>query len=1322
VGYENTPEYYDLFERTLRVADVQEPLSAERPSTSSRACDPAVASSPPTSSSPRLLTFDDDIADRVPLWSYHHTHRELLFARIDTSDSSVRSAAPTDADNFDDEECDDDDDDDDDGNDDNDDQGSFQTLQRLSLHHLRLEQLHTESTREPPSLLRSSIAGTAVPSERAADASDRTLRPSFRVVHRAGFPQLGSVVLAVHFTALELNFFRQHYGGGNGIEVSASTFVVTGADAPVCTRHGHILQGTHARHNQSRPRPGAPRSPTSHGRRHNRRARESMHDMGGLDSDSSAGSTNGDGRFGVGGLGAEAVPPEFVIFAPKALPQMNRVAASKSELSSSTASFSPARAAASPHIRYSQQGVGNLRRCVIDISDSVLVVHFQQILALVTYFVEPVHLAGRRAHSLATRKEGGAVDFKAALDVEVFLRDTVVCVPQRTAQRGVPESGPTRMHRSGRHYWTAHRGHAPHSHGPAPLQSVAMSALCITVDIHYSHAFRGFLRAGPGKITVAVTAELRSMFIAPIHQVQTVGSESLVAPCAINVVMELMILPERARLQSNWALLEPWVDLTPTVLKPLAGADPLLPATAACNTVTAMRLVTFRLGPIQTSASHPDGERREFFDDGDGWDAPGYLHNFGADVYNDGRGGSPQQRGGDGDIDDGGGNGDGDAAHTGADALHTLQLRLSLKDVTFIQAALQQLSWSQAAAAEVRRLRPTVEERFQYFFASYRDIDNVPLLSELLVHVPMGLTGGSATEAVDQQLSALVVGVTDVFADVCDLRMTLRNNTYNVDMARLDLREPRFSYHRAQPLAGVEESKLHMAAGVRLSLWFHNEEMDVWEPGIEPFGITAIAATDSTEVPTAQAPGGTPADANNSGVAPAPSPTARADPTASAPSLSQQRVRFDIYSEPIEVNAAQRTLTSLIRKLSLADVVTSSSVDLPPYRVINDLGVPVTCSISSGGAVVTLDEIGVGATLPIEVHHLADAAAGGPGTTGRAGTSAAHKGGVRARTVHLPSLCREHLFSVSFSVLADTFDAAEPVPVDRESCRAFKMRLVRSDRRIYTAEARNSIVVSRKESSATTGTAQGPGPEQDASIASAISSFASHAAFGRVVGGGSVGAGLAAAMGAGSSVATATASMITAAQTSHGASPLQSSSLSSLLKPAVSSGNVTNAGDFSPASGSASISASGKSSRADGLALSASPSVASKGRVADRDDDLPLALVSMRIESNGGRELVLRSVLSIKNDTSRVFQLSVRRRAVDDGSGVYTTVSAEHSLVPGAEWHVPVQVAHPKAALFMRLDERARWFEVLHAFDHLIVQGSFNSSLMLCLAVIGSYV
>ena len=37
------------------------------------------------------------------------------------------------------------------------------------------------------------------------------------------------------------------------------------------------------------------------------------------------------------------------------------------------------------------------------------------------------------------------------------------------------------------------------------------------------------------------------------------------------------------------------------------------------------------------------------------------------------------------------------------------------------------------------------------------------------------------------------------------------------------------------------------------------------------------------------------------------------------------------------------------------------------------------------------------------------------------------------------------------------------------------------------------------------------------------------------------------------------------------------------------------------------------------------------------------------------------------------------------------------------------QVAHPKASLFMRLDERAAWFEVLRSFDHLVVQGKWGA-------------
>ena len=1256
--------------------------------------------------------------------------------------------------------------------------------------------------------------------------------------------------------------------------------------------------------------------------------------LGGLDdSDSSGGSLDGSaGRFGAGGLGVTSVPPEFVIFAPKTLPQMNKVTATGMMSGSSAMdAMSPGSPLSSkvstprPHIRYSQQGVGNLRRCVVDISDSLVVVHFQAIMALVTYFVEPVHLSARRAHAVVIHKEQRQLDFKAALDVEVHLKNTVICVPHRTTgsigshpMAPSPGIGATRSEHadggSGRLPGASRRDikssngsagglHGGHRrsgglgmgrHSTAGSSSVlsshaqSMSALCITADVDYTHAFRGFLRAGPGKITVEVELSVRSMFIAPIHQVQTVGSESLIAPCCAHVVMELMILPERQHLHANLTQLSPWVEFSPWVLKPFsssmsgAGVGADHPSSAAQAPVTAMRIVSFCLAPVSHSNTttahtpHHDhdndvdscgtagGFEREIdsFEGGDGWDAPGYLHKFGSDVYGEnhypkhGRGRSsqstqPRDRNSNRASNNDGDDSDDDDGRSSHPRFDTLQLRLSLKDFAFIHAAIQQLGWSQAADAENRRIRPTIDERFQYFFETFRDIDNVPLLSELLVHVPLATmmssvsSGGTAVTESEVQTElhqsqqhqpGLVVGVTDILSDVSDIRITLRNNTYNVDIARLDVRELRFSYHRSQPSAGAEDSHLHMAAGVRLSAWAHNEALDVWEPMVEPFryplppthpinqhhhhnvsthllipasypilsyppyydpicSVTAIAATDSTEsqvhaahqrdmstthVPThtpvfpttdggdlsspppvmghpegsgdgdemkdriegqdegegvpkdaktaaggldpanprlpSENPGGAstgamPFDRTTTNIEPSTphAPTNANGPAIAANVVSQQRVRFDVYSEPIEINAAQGTVVGLIRKLSLADVVTSSSVDLPPYRVINDLGVPVTCSISSGGAVVTLDEIPVGAQLPIEVHHLADAAAAG--ISGAVGLSRKglqphplnrSSGGrtLRApRSVQLQSMSREHLLSISFTVLADTFDAIEAVPLDRETYHAFKMRLVRSDRKVYNVEARNSlVVVSKKENplpekffvaaamagvdalgSAGTASNKANAPSPQDALAYAVASATSQAVLGRGLGGrGGMNAGIAAAIGglshlqqqAQASASAATASVLAAATASNNNSPKKVNALSSFFKAAPSTYPRPSPTSKRPEV----VETPPRPTATTPNHHPTSANAAAKTKSTDRDDNIPLALVSMRIKPNGGRELVLRSVVSLKNDTGRVFQLSVRRCGVYDGAPL-SSVSVEHTLLPGMEWNVPVQVS-----------------------------------------------
>ena len=267
VAYENTPEYYDLFERAVKDAEADEPLSAERPSSSfspSSLCEPTAAavegshnkqSPTPTRALPRLLTFDDVIVDRVPLWSYHHTHREKLFARAAAPTANATTSY--------------DDDDDDDEDADND------VIAKCGLHVFESKQsrsLHVD-VMSRVSLCSEHFAGSSLVQLRgcsstvsglndsmkssgtppiSVDTTGRALRPSFRVVRKAGFPELGVVVLAIHFTGLELDFYRRHYGGGNGIEVSAQSFVLTKGDAPIRTRHGNIVHRSHS-HRLSSP-------------------------------------------------------------------------------------------------------------------------------------------------------------------------------------------------------------------------------------------------------------------------------------------------------------------------------------------------------------------------------------------------------------------------------------------------------------------------------------------------------------------------------------------------------------------------------------------------------------------------------------------------------------------------------------------------------------------------------------------------------------------------------------------------------------------------------------------------------------------------------------------------------------------------------------------------------------------------------------------------------------------------------------------------------------------------------------------------------------
>ena len=96
-----------------------------------------------------------------------------------------------------------------------------------------------------------------------------------------------------------------------------------------------------------------------------------------------------------------------------------------------------------------------------------------------------------------------------------------------------------------------------------------------------------------------------------------------------------------------------------------------------------------------------------------------------------------------------------------------------------------------------------------------------------------------------------------------------------------------------------------MVFGFVLAVHSLNDELLQWEPVLEGLDVTFISTTSHNHRSLAGP---------------------RSD------------VRFDLLALPVELNLSQAMLVGLIRKLSFSDVVTSHSVNLPPYRIVNDLG------------------------------------------------------------------------------------------------------------------------------------------------------------------------------------------------------------------------------------------------------------------------------------------------------------------------------------------------------------------------------------------------
>ena len=67
-----------------------------------------------------------------------------------------------------------------------------------------------------------------------------------------------------------------------------------------------------------------------------------------------------------------------------------------------------------------------------------------------------------------------------------------------------------------------------------------------------------------------------------------------------------------------------------------------------------------------------------------------------------------------------------------------LPLRMSLKDFVFIYTTITQLLAVQKKENKIKII--SLKEKFYLFFSNFRDIENIPLLTDILVCVPMGET------------------------------------------------------------------------------------------------------------------------------------------------------------------------------------------------------------------------------------------------------------------------------------------------------------------------------------------------------------------------------------------------------------------------------------------------------------------------------------------------------------------------------------------------------------------------------------------------------
>ncbi|RYH29744.1 hypothetical protein EON65_07470 [archaeon] len=618
-----------------------------------------------------------------------------------------------------------------------------------------------------------------------------------------GEEEVDSTPFCVLFEDLYVDFFRKHFGGGNGIEVYANSFIVLGIDdncinavadsasrsntsssasiLPINELHSYntrnlkvvkqIFDEVNIRNVVFAPKDSYyfALSKDGQGNKANFPVSTGYYDALETPTTTNSGKIDGSPPFESKSMNLNEYQA-FHLYPPQYPNDTYSYESQSNSLYSKR-----------PPLHYSQQGVQNLRRCHVTVFNSVVVAHFHSIMSIVKFFNHPVRVAGDRNEAVLQEKYKEEFDYKAGLDVEVFCDHTVAFLPNFPAITNSTSSVSTKDVRSSKAF--------PQS---PPISTIVHDCpgLGIQLNLAYTQAWRGFLQSGPGSERSLISARILNMFIAPLYECNVEDSISLVEQLQFDFFVDYFIYPMEEKFYTNAALCRSYIQFGDWISSKINKLEH--PSGSRLMRVTMKKVINSENGDVV-----------------DGLHAS-YSRSSVSSMSN-----QNQQEDYDEDADKG------IETDINGEVNHDIHSKFSLKDVDFIVAAITHLR------ASIRQQILSIPKRDPYCLISkhIEDMRAVPDLKYWLVCTSLD--------------KGLHTDVKELSSTIDNFDVTLHNNTYNLNILNVNISEICLAYSRSL-------EHLHIASGVYAHINTYNDSLDVWEPVLEPLHVNAIGATDAT--------------------------------------------------------------------------------------------------------------------------------------------------------------------------------------------------------------------------------------------------------------------------------------------------------------------------------------------------------------------------------------------------------------------------------------------------------------------------------------------